>query len=89
MEAAVVFEPPYPDDRMVLVPERNLITGCPELVGQLGGLTSLEEDLLITAAAVFAVDLAAKRGERERLVRNIKVTIPVANYPALRSTRRA
>jgi 7-cyano-7-deazaguanine synthase in queuosine biosynthesis len=57
-----------------------LVTGVGELAKQVGDLTALEIDLLTLAAAVFAVDLAAQRGERERITRGFHLTIPVVHH---------
>jgi 7-cyano-7-deazaguanine synthase in queuosine biosynthesis len=65
---------------LLLVPDRNLVTGRSELARALGGpLTSLEDDLMLLASSVFATDLAAKRGEREHHSRTLQLTVPVAN----------
>src|SRR5690348_5220320 len=65
-----------------LVPGKNLITGSASLARQIGTLTSLEEDLLTLGAAVFATDLATKRGERENIARDIHLVVPVVNHTA-------
>jgi 7-cyano-7-deazaguanine synthase in queuosine biosynthesis len=63
-----------------LVPGRNLVTGASSLSTQLSApLTTLEDDLLTLAAAIFAGDLAIKRGERERITRSIELIVPVVN----------
>jgi len=87
MKAMVCEGPPYPDDVLVLVPHKNLITGSKEIAKAIGELTSLEEDLLTLAAAIFGVDLAAKRGEREKLTRNLMLSIPVVNHHAFTHLR--
>lgn len=48
----------------------------------LGGLDSLDDDLLRVAGAVYAADLAVKREEREQHIRSIKLRIAVANHHA-------
>lgn len=73
---------PLPAAELVLVVDRNLVTGSKELEEQLGTLTSLEKDLLVVAASVFAADLAVARGEREAVTRNLELNIPVVNYHA-------
>jgi len=84
MQAIVLDGPPYPDPHVTLplVREENLVTGVPELTRQLGPLTSLETDLLTLAAAIFALDLAAVRGEREDIARDLYLTVPVVNHAA-------
>ena len=68
-----------------LKPGANLRTGESDLKATFGQLTSLEQDLLNIAAAVFACDLAFKRGERENFTRSIELTIPVVNHALLNS----
>jgi 7-cyano-7-deazaguanine synthase in queuosine biosynthesis len=63
-----------------LVPGKNLVTGASSLSTQLStSLTTLEDDLLTLAAAIFAADLAVRRGEREQITRSIELTVPVVN----------
>lgn len=57
----------------------NLFTGAEKFREQFGAPTSLEMDLLVLSAGVFAADRATPRGERERISRQIKVTVPVVN----------
>lgn len=66
----------------------NLLTGRKDFRKAFGQPTSLENDVLNLAAAVFAVDLAAKREEREAFVRNLDLVVHVANIQAFRHTRR-
>lgn len=82
MRAVIQAGPPFPPDTLGLVPGRNLVTGVDELAEQLGPLTSMEADLLTLAAGIFALDLAAKRGEREQFVRDLELVVPVVNYHA-------
>jgi 7-cyano-7-deazaguanine synthase in queuosine biosynthesis len=73
---------------LVLVPGGNLVTGQAELSRQLGSeLSSLEQDLLTLGAAVFAADLAVRRGEREQACRAINLSIPVVNADAFERAR--
>lgn len=65
-----------------LCPEVNLYTGKHEFIEKFGELTSLEEDLLVLGAAVFAADIAIKRGHQHNFVRQIELTVPVANLPS-------
>ncbi len=48
----------------------------------LGALDSLDNDLLRLASYVYAADLAIKRLEREKHMRSISLTVPVANAHA-------
>ncbi|MBA2272209.1 MAG: 7-cyano-7-deazaguanine synthase [Chthoniobacterales bacterium] len=48
----------------------------------LGSVDSLDEDLIRTAAYVYAADLALKRSEREEHLRSITVRVPVVNVQA-------
>lgn len=71
---------------LALVPGENLLTGREELERALAEpLTSLESDLLLVASAVFALDLAALRGEREHYPRDLQIQLPVANLHAFRA----
>ena len=65
-----------------LVPDKNFKTGKETFIGKFGEITSLEEDLLKVAAAIFAVDLAFKRDAREDHIRDIELSIPVINFHA-------
>ena len=65
MKAIVSDHPTTGLDYLSLVPDHNLVTGIPELRKSQGALSTLEEDLLTLAAAVFAIDLASLRGERD------------------------
>src|SRR5574341_18057 len=67
-------------DELLLRPGRNLSNGSKELISEYGEITSLELDLLNVASSIYACDLAFKRGEREKIARQITVTIPVVNY---------
>ncbi len=80
--AVVSLQPPDPGGSLILGPTRNLITGQAKFQKIFGAPTSLEEDLLTVASAVFASDLANPRGERERYTRRLYVTIPVVNFQA-------
>lgn len=83
MRADVRLEGSASTADLVLAPGRNLITGETELAAQLGSpLTSLEADMLRVASAVFAVDLAARRGQREAITRDLELSIPVVNFQA-------
>lgn len=65
-----------------LCPDVNLYTGKREFLEKFDQLTSLEEDLLVLGAAVFAADIAIKRGQQHNFVRSIELTVPVVNLPS-------
>lgn len=82
--ATVVLEGKVPKNAgLVLVPGANLRWGGSTFKDAFGGLTSLEEDLLILSSAIYCCDLAFKRGERENITRNIALRVPVTNFQAL------
>jgi 7-cyano-7-deazaguanine synthase in queuosine biosynthesis len=84
MHVNVVEQGDYSKESLSLVPGKNLLTGANELTSAVGKLTSLEEDLLTVASAIFATDLAVVRGEREGFVREIELNVPVVNHQAFR-----
>ena len=63
----------------VLEVGKNLITGESDFQKAFGSLTSLEADLLLIGASVFAADRATARGDREDFSRRIELQIPVIN----------
>lgn len=65
----------------------TLRTGAAELGKQIGLLTSLEEDLLRTAASIFAADLGCKRGMREDVNRSLELSVPVVNHAAMNAEK--
>lgn len=68
-----------PQETLTLIPGVNLRTGLGDFHSAFGEATSLEEDVLRLASAVYCADLAFRRGERERYVRDISLRVPVAN----------
>ena len=58
---------------------KNLITGEGDFSKQFGEVDSLEADLLLLGASVFAAGRASPRGEREDLGRRIEINVPVVN----------
>lgn len=78
---------PIKNGVLSLKPGINLRTGIDNLVSTFGRLTSLEIDLVNLASSIFACDLAFKRGQREDIIRNIKLTIPVVNYASFINVR--
>src|SRR2546428_624335 len=82
----VVDSLPGPTDGFVLIPDGNLVTGIAEMSRELDvELTTLEVDLLTLAAAIFAVDLASLREEREGFVRDLRLVVPLVNHQAFRA----
>lgn len=73
---------------LVLTPGKNLVTGETAFRRHfMGAPTSLEEDLLTLASAIFAADLAFRREDREQWPRSLLLRIPVVNYAALKPIR--
>jgi 7-cyano-7-deazaguanine synthase in queuosine biosynthesis len=72
---------------LLLVPGENLRTGLDDFKNEYSDFTTLEEDMLTVASAIYACDLAFKRGDREEITRSISLEIPVINYHAFRSTK--
>ncbi len=70
-----------------LVPGKNLLNGQKAFQEEFGTATSLEQDLLSVSSAVFAADLAIKRGRREGFARHIELELRVVNYHAFESIR--
>jgi 7-cyano-7-deazaguanine synthase in queuosine biosynthesis len=86
--ATVLFEArPGKNAGLVLVPGQNLRWGGSTFKQVFGGSTSLEDDLLILASAVYACDLAFKRGDRENITRTIHLRVPVVNSQAFQRVR--
>lgn len=84
--ATVVFGDELTEEHSLrLRPGTNLVTGEKEFRSRFGEPTSLEMDLLTLASAIFASDLAFKRGERSNFHRQIHLTIPVVNRRAFQS----
>jgi hypothetical protein len=70
---------------LILTPGKNLITGEVAFRRHFkDSPTSLEEDLLTLASAIFAADLAFPREQREQWPRSLVLRIPVVNYTALK-----
>jgi Queuosine biosynthesis protein QueC len=69
-----------PSGTLLLWPGKNLRTGESDFSKIFGDISSLERDLLRVASAIFACDLAFKRGQREEIVRTIELSIPVVNH---------
>ena len=71
-----------------LVPEKNLITGISAFRKVFGGITSLEEDILTVAAAIYAADLSVKRERAEDFIRNINLTIEIVNIHVFKNAEK-
>lgn len=63
--------------------DQDVITGAQQLEKFFGPATSLELDLLLIAASVFAADRSTLRGEREDFARHLELSIPVVNVGRL------
>lgn len=63
----------------VLEIDANLISGTKDFEKTFGSITSLERDLLVLAASVFAADRATPRNSNEDFNRNLSVDVPVVN----------
>lgn len=83
MATVVINEAEPVGSELLLRPGQNLWNGVTEFTRKFGEISSLEIDLLNAASAIFACDLAYKRGEREKISRRIDLTIPVVNYATL------
>jgi 7-cyano-7-deazaguanine synthase in queuosine biosynthesis len=70
---------------LVLDSSKNLSTGEDTFGTEFGDITTLEADLLLLAAAIYAVDRCVKRGEREESPRDLELDIPVINIGALQA----
>jgi 7-cyano-7-deazaguanine synthase in queuosine biosynthesis len=68
---------------IVLQAGANLQTGETKFKTIFRTVTTLEEDLLLLAASIFAVDRCVARGEREDVVRGLEISIPVVNISQL------
>jgi len=67
-----------------LVPGDNLYMGVKAVKDALGGLTTLEEDLLGIASSVYATDLGVKRGAVTSAVRTLNLSVEVTNVAVLK-----
>ncbi len=70
-----------------LCPLKNLRVGVSDFESVFPAATSMEIDVLVVAAAIYACDLAFKRGERENFTREIRLTVPVVNLHAFERVR--
>jgi hypothetical protein len=67
---------------IVLVPGQNLYTGRNAFLEHFDSITTLEEDMLNLASAIYATDLAIKRAELEHYIREIEFDLEVINIHA-------
>lgn len=63
----------------VLVEGDNLISGAKDLEQQFGDLSTIEQDLVTLASAIYAADRASQRGEREDYPRRISLEVSLHN----------
>jgi 7-cyano-7-deazaguanine synthase in queuosine biosynthesis len=66
----------------------NLLTGIQSFRRYFSNLTSLEKDICNVMSAIYAVDLAVKRGELTGFIRDIKLNLTVVNYSAFQQVRK-
>jgi len=71
----------------LLAPGRNIAIDDRDLLRKLGGLSSLDYDLVNLAATVFAADLIVRRGEREAFTRDIDLRVELVNHHAFGALR--
>jgi hypothetical protein len=67
------------DGTLYLRPGVNLRTGEKDFTSAFGALDSLEVDVLTLASAIYACDLAFRRGRNEEITRSINLTVPLYN----------
>jgi hypothetical protein len=67
---------------------KNLRTGETDFGKHFKRITSLERDLLVLASSIFACDVAAKRGMREEITRDMRLSVPVVNYHAFQAQQK-
>ena len=78
-----------PSGYQVVEASSMLSTGESDFREAFGAITTLESDLLLLAASVFAADRASQRGEREDFYRTIHVSVPITNISRLLPLRGA
>jgi 7-cyano-7-deazaguanine synthase in queuosine biosynthesis len=61
----------------------NIYTGEDDFASQFGSATSLEADLLLVGASIFAADRCLERGPLQHAERSIELSIPVVNAATL------
>lgn len=88
---AVVYQASQPRSQepadLVLRVGDSLRVGAKEFQAEFGSATSLELDLLTLASAIFALDVSARRGMREEIVRTLELVVPVVNFAAFEQQR--
>lgn len=83
----VTVADPIPAHDLSLRPSKNLNVGLTQFAEHFPRPTSLEVDVLTVAAAVYCADIAIKRGEREDVAREIRLSIPVTNLTAFNAVK--
>jgi 7-cyano-7-deazaguanine synthase in queuosine biosynthesis len=83
----VTVADPIPAHDLSLRPAKNLNVGLTQFAEHFPRPSSLEVDLLTVAAAVYCADIGIKRGEREDVAREIRLTIPVTNLAAFNAVK--
>ncbi|MCX6992871.1 MAG: 7-cyano-7-deazaguanine synthase [Kiritimatiellaeota bacterium] len=83
---AIVADTPSACD-LPLVPLQNLVTGREAFRKAFKSITTMEDDCLNLAAAVYASDLATKRSPAEDFVRDIELHVHVVNHQAFERVR--
>ncbi len=78
-----------PSGYQVFEASSMLSTGESDFREAFGAVSTLESDLLLLAASVFAADRASQRGEREDFYRTIHVSVPITNISRLLPLRGA
>lgn len=78
-----------PAGTLLLVPGENLRTGIKDFQAKYADYTSLENDLLTVASAIYACDLAFRRGEREEITRSVVLQISVVNHQAFKVAKQS
>lgn len=90
---AIVYEKEQPEEGSEAVDRwlqigKNLRTGESDFLKRFKQITSLERDLLVLASAIFACDVATKRGMREEITRDMRLTVPVVNFYAFQAQQK-
>lgn len=62
---------------------QHVLTAEEQFESEFGDITSLERDLLLLGASVFAIDRGVPRGEREEFARSLELSIPITNIGKL------
>ncbi len=76
------------DGDVVFQAGKNLLSGEARFKQTFGSITSLESDLLLLAASIFAADRAIYRGDGEEYSRSFELRVPAVNIGKLQPLRR-